>query len=147
MQNLCSILEISLNELFTGEHLKEKEINKQAEKNILDILKFNNNKNRKYRFIISAISILLIISFIILGRLLLIKSGYIIDNDLRYTQVYISEYGNIKGNVDINKFGKINIDFDIGANKYGNAVFKNPKKAFKRLKKDYSKGIQYFAFK
>ena len=64
------------------------------------------------------------------------------DSNLRYSQIYISEYKNIKGNVDINKFGKINIDFDIGANKYGYPVFKNPKKAFKRLKKDYFKGIK-----
>ena len=48
----------------------------------------------------------------------------------------------IKGNVDINFFGYENIDFDIGANKYGYAVFKNPKKAFKTLKKEYSDGIK-----
>ena len=44
--------------------------------------------------------------------------------------------------MDINEFGKISIDFDIVANKYGMAVFKNPTKAFKRLKKDHAKGIK-----
>ena len=70
------------------------------------------------------------------------KSGYIIDDNLKYSQIYITGESNIKGNVDINMFGKINIDFDIGANKYGYAVFKNPNKALKTLKKEYSKGIK-----
>lgn len=142
MQELCNILEISLNELFAGEYLKEKEVKSQSEKNILNILKFSNDKDRRYRFLIFIISVLFIIFFIISGRLLLVKLGYIVDSNLRYTQIYISEDENIKGDVDINKFGKINIDFDIGANKYGYAVFKNPNKAIKRLKKDYSKGIK-----
>ena len=142
MQELCNNLEISLNELFAGEHLKEKEVKNQSEKNILEILKFSDDKNKKYKILILIISVLLIISFVILGRELLVKCGYILDNDLKYSQIYISGDENIKGNVNVNKFGKINIDFDIGANKYGYAVFKNPNKAFKRLKKDYSKGIK-----
>lgn len=142
MQELCNNLEISLNELFAGEHLKEKEVKNQSEKNILEILKFSDDKNKKYKILILIISVLLIISFVILGRELLLNCGYILDNDLKYSQIYISGDENIKGNVNVNKFGKINIDFDIGANKYGYAVFKNPNKAFKRLKKDYSKGIK-----
>lgn len=142
MQTLCEILEISLNEFFAGEHLKENEIEKQSEKNILSILKFANDKNRKYKILMIIILIVLIILFTLLGKIILMKCGYIIDDNLKYSQLYISEESNIKGNVDINKFGKINIDFDIGANKYGYAVFKNPNKAFKRLKTDYSKGIK-----
>ncbi len=142
MQELCDTLGISLNELFAGEHLKEKEIKKQSEKNLLEILKFSDGKNKKHKFLIFITSVLFIIAFLILGRVLLVKCGYVLDNNLRYSQIYISEYGNIKGNVDVNRFGKINIDFDIGANKYGSAVFKNPNKAFSRLKKNYSKGIK-----
>ena len=70
------------------------------------------------------------------------KMCYIIDDNLKYSQIYIIGENNNKGSVDINKFGRINIDFDIGANKYGEAVFKNPNKAFKTLKKEYSKGIK-----
>ncbi len=139
MQELCNILEISLNELFAGEHLKEKDTTKQSEKNILNILKSNSNKNKKYKILIS---ILLIILLTILGKILLVRNGYLIDNNLKYSQIYIPKENNIKGNTDINSFGKKNIDFDIGANKYGYAVFKNPNKALKRLKKDYSKGIK-----
>ena len=142
IQSLCKILEISLNEFFAGEYLKENEIEKQAEKNILEIWKFTKNKTKKYQILIIVIVIIIIILFIILSRMLLIKGGYIIDDNLKYSQIYIPEESNIKGNVDINKFGKLHIDFDIGANKYGYAVFKNPKKAIKRLKKDYKKGIK-----
>lgn len=142
MQELCYILEISLNELFAGEHLKEKEIKKQSEKNLLEILKFSDDKNKKNKFLILITSALFIIAFATLGKVLLVKWGYILNSNLKYSQIYVTEYSNIKGNVDVNKFGKINIDFDIGANKYGHAVFKNPNKAFNRLKKDYSKGIE-----
>ena len=84
--------------------------------------------------IIVSVVIFIIIGFIVIKE--------VSNPNLKYSQIYISEYKNIKGNVDINKFGKINIDFDIGANKYGYAVFKNPSKAFKQLKKEYSKGIE-----
>lgn len=142
MQELCNTLEISLNELFVGEHLKEKEFKKQSEKTILEILKLSDFKRKKYKILIFIISLLLAILLIILGKELLVNYGYILNNDLKYSQIYISGDENIKGNVDINKFGKINIDFDIGANKYGYPVFKNPNKAIKRLKHDYSKGIK-----
>ena len=141
MQELCSILDITLNELFAGEHLNEKEIKKQADKNILDLLKFNNDKTKKYKILIFITLILLIISFTMIGRNLLIKSGYMIDNNLRYSKLYIED-NDIIGDVDVNYFGKINIDFEVGANKYGVAVFKNPQKAFKTLKKDYKKGLK-----
>lgn len=142
MQELCYTLGISLNELFAGEHLKGKEIKKQSEKNLLEILKFSDDKNKKNKFLILITSALFIIAFATLGKVLLVKWGYILDSNLKYSQIYVTEYSNIKANVDVNKFGKINIDFDIGANKYGYAVFKNPNKAFNRLKKDYSKGIE-----
>lgn len=141
MQELCSILDITLNELFAGEHLNEKEIKKQADKNILDLLKFNNDKTKKYKILIFITLMLLVISFTMIGKNLLIKSGYMIDNNLRYSKLYIED-NDIIGDVDVNYFGKINIDFEVGANKYGKAVFKNPQKAFKTLKKDYKKGLK-----
>lgn len=138
---LCEILNISLNELFKGDYIKECEIQKQSEKNILNILQFNGIKNKKYRLLIILISILLLIAIIILSKCILIKYGYVMSDNLKYSKMYINKE-DIKGNVDINFFGYENIDFDIGANKYGYAVFKNPKKAFKTLKKEYSDGIK-----
>lgn len=142
MQILCDTLGISINEFFAGEYLKENEVEKQAERNILDILKISNAKNRKTKLLILIISILSAILIFIIGRYILVKSGFVIDDNLKYSQVYIIGESNNKGNVDINKYGRINIDFDIGANKYGEAVFKNPQKAFRTLKKEYSSGIK-----
>ncbi len=142
MEELCAILKISLNELFAGEKLKDSEIKKQSEINLLDVLKLNYLKEKKYKLLSIFIIILVFIIIMILTRIVLIKCGYIMDNNLNYSKVYIVNEGNIKGNVDINSFGRINIDFDIGANKYGKAVFKNPDKAMKRLKKDYKQGIK-----
>lgn len=142
MQILCDTLDITINEFFAGEHLKDNEVEKQAERNILDILKVSSAKNKKSKLLILIICILSAILIFIIGRYILVKCGFIIDDNLKYSQVYIVGESNNKGNVDINKYGRINIDFDIGANRYGEAVFKNPQKAFKTLKKEYSKGIQ-----
>ena len=142
MKDLCDILGITLNELFAGEKIKEKDIQKKSENNLLNLLKINNIiKNKKKTFILVTLILFILLVFII-GKMLLVKYGFIYDDDLKYTQIYIQNEGNIKGNVDINKFGKIDKDFDIGANKYGMAVFKNPKKAFKTLKKKYKNDIK-----
>ena len=50
--------------------------------------------------------------------------------------------GNIKGSVDIEKYVTISKDFEIGANKDGYAVFKNPEKAFDKLFELYADGIK-----
>lgn len=142
MQMLCDILGISINEFFAGEKLQENKIEEQSEKNILEILKSSDRKGRKQKLTIAILLILLIIVLTASGKAVLVKYGYVADDSLKYSQIYISGEGNIKGSVDIIEFGKINIDFDIGANKYGNAVFKNPDKALRTLKKDYSKGIK-----
>ena len=45
---------------------------------------FSLDKNKKYKILILIISGLLIISFVILGRELLVNCGYILDSDLKY---------------------------------------------------------------
>ena len=57
-------------------------------------------------------------------------------------QEYIPGTGNIKGDVDIDAFLEWSSDFDIGANADGKAVFKNPDKAFRTMKKVCAKGIR-----
>lgn len=142
IQPLCDILGISLNDFFAGEHIEENEIKKQSEKNILNVLKFIQQKNKRYKILVITIIILIAILLFIIGRYILVKCGYVIDDNLKYSQIYIADESNNKGNVDINKFGRIHIDFDIGANKYGEAVFKNPNNALKTLKKEYARGIK-----
>ncbi|MGP1515981.1 MAG: hypothetical protein ACTTJH_08540, partial [Bacteroidales bacterium] len=48
----------------------------------------------------------------------------------------------IRGSVDIEKYVTISKDFEIGANKDGYAVFKNPEKAFDKLFELYADGIK-----
>lgn len=142
MEPLCKELEITLNELFAGEHLEKKDIVKQSEITIMDILKKDIKKINRYKIILILLIFLILILSINISKNILITHGILIDENLKYTQKYVPNTGNIKGEVDVEYFENISIDFEIGANKYGMAVFKNPKKAFKRLKKDYSKGIQ-----
>jgi len=85
--------------------------------------------------------IVLISIFIIIITLLIICNEKAINPELKYSQEYIVGKENIKGEVDVTYFTEKNKDFDIGANKYGYAVFKNPNKAFISLKKQYKKGI------
>ncbi len=139
---LCEILDISLNELFAGDFIKEKEIKKQSENNIIKILKFNYIKEKRSKIIFFVLFLLLFISFLFVGKTILIRKGILTSDELKYTKPYIINDSNIKGEVNINYYSKINIDFDIGANKYGDAVFKDPGKALKRLKKDYSEGLK-----
>ncbi|PID82269.1 MAG: hypothetical protein CSB16_02110 [Clostridiales bacterium] len=59
-----------------------------------------------------------------------------------YTQEYVSGQGNIKGDVDIEKYKSISKKFDIGADENGYAVFKDPYVAFDEFENLYSKGIE-----
>lgn len=59
-----------------------------------------------------------------------------------YTQEYVPGQGNIKGNVDTEYFENIDSRFEIGADKDGYAVFKNPKEAYKALTEKYADGIK-----
>ena len=58
-----------------------------------------------------------------------------------YVQEYIPYTGNIKGDVIPFKEPEL----EIGANKLGYAVFKNPRKAMALLKKNYKNGIKLIA--
>lgn len=67
-------------------------------------------------------------------------------NGNRIKNPYVKEYaigqGNIKGTVDKDYYAKINADFEIGASKNGDAVFKDPDAAFNTMKELYSDGIE-----
>lgn len=142
MLDLCSSLEITLNELFAGEYIKEKDMIKESEKNILNIFNLILDKNKRFKTTCFIFTIIISIFLILIGKQVLVSVGYAINDNLRYTQIYDSELEGIKGDVNTKYFEEINIDFEIGANKYGIAVFKDPEKAYKRLKKDYAKGIK-----
>ena len=85
MKDLCDILGITLNELFAGEKIKEKDIQKKSENNLLNLLKINNIiKSKKKTFILVTLILLILLVFII-GKMLLVKYGFIYDDDLKYT--------------------------------------------------------------
>ena len=142
MQKLCDVLGITLNEFFAGERIDEDAAVRQSEQNILSLLQLTNDKDRKHRVLILLAALLLFVSLVWIGKELLVKGGYLPDDRLKYSQVYISGNGNVQGGVDIDSFGKISIDFDIGADKYGRAGFKNPQKALGTLQVLYAKGIR-----
>ena len=60
---------------------------------------------------------------------------------LQYSQEYVVGHPGIKGHVDVQKYIDIHQDFDIGANKYGLPVFKNPERALSTFKELYSDAI------
>lgn len=58
-----------------------------------------------------------------------------------YSQDYVPGQGNIQGDVDVEAFLKRDARFDIGADKKGVAVFKDPDAAFQALLEKYAGGI------
>ena len=62
------------------------------------------------------------------------------DKNKEYVREYIIGQTGIRGTVNITNIGN-NSAYEIGANKEGYAVFKNPNKAFAQMKIDFSKGI------
>ena len=60
---LCKELDISLNEFFAGEHIKENQVIQKSEENIMNIVKDENQKKKNLKFTI--IILIIIISFLI----------------------------------------------------------------------------------
>ncbi len=97
------------------------------------------NKEKKSLAIFLGIIILIILAitiFMVFHVLSISKIKY------PYVQEYIVGTGNIKGKVDVEYFKKYGDAFEIGATKEGFAVFKNPKLAFKTLKKQFKDEIK-----
>ena len=59
-----------------------------------------------------------------------------------WTQEYIPGTGNILGSVDTAYFESVSSDFTIGADRYGRAVFKEPRKAFDTFRELYAESIR-----
>jgi len=73
MLELCEILEISVNELLTGEEIDMNNYNKQAELNLIKISKQNEEANKKLLFlevVIMIISIVFLLSLLTIGIIL-----------------------------------------------------------------------------
>ncbi len=90
----------------------------------------------KIKFTYKTLFILLL--FVCLAYL----NGFFVHPLLINTQKYEAYSGNIKGNVNTSSFFNESDAFEIGANQYGYAVFKNPVKAFAVLRMNYGEGIR-----
>lgn len=86
--------------------------------------------------------VLVIVLMLVFVVVSVLATFAISQHKLRYCQEYIPGQDGIKGNVDVQKYLDIHEDFAIGANGYGYAVFKNPKKAFDTFVVMYDKGIK-----
>lgn len=60
---------------------------------------------------------------------------------LLYSKEYVAGKPGFRGNVDVQQYVSIDPNFDIGANKYGYPVFKEPEKALDALKELYPDAI------
>ena len=138
LQELCSVLGISLNEFFAGRHLEDSEIERQSEDNLLSVVKQSELDRQRKKWDRAFKLVVLAIVIFAAGRFVLAMNGYVPALD----RMYIKEYGTgTVGDVDTDYFLEKSPDFEIGANIYGYAVFKKPAKAMKRLKQDYAEGI------
>lgn len=92
--------------------------------------------NKKFLIITASVIVILILGIMAFGFL---------DNDYNPDKKWVKEYvvgaDGIVGSVDVSDLGD-NSAYDIGANKDGYAVFKNPGKAFKQMKEDYDQGLE-----
>ena len=141
LEPLGETLDVSVVELLKGEKTDKKE-NEDLILNAINLYKEETKrklkKKRKNIFIASLIIFLIVLSIIFL---IWQTSKPKYSEDHVFTQFYIPNTGNVKGELDIEEFISISPDFAIGANQYGYAVFINPDKAFARLLKDYKTGI------
>lgn len=84
-----------------------------------------------------------LIGIVALGGVLTFTAYYALGSHIKhpYTQEYVVGVGNIQGDVDIEYFKSLDKRFEIGADKTGKAVFKDPKAAYAALIENYSEGI------
>lgn len=150
---LCEILDISINELISGEDLKKEEYINTLEENIINVIN-DTNKKRKRLLLIPLTSIILFIAIIIILILEInIKYEYTnitcTNNDKYITLTYKGDYNNYTTSKTINNEfyyiinSKINI-FDI-PNNYKNNIKNNIQTYKESFEKIYSKTYIYYS--
>jgi len=82
----------------------------------------------------------IIIGMIIISSIFLYFLCPKYDYDKKYVKEYTAGESGNKGNINITTLGT-NPAYQIGVNKDGYVVFKNPKNAFRQMKIDFTKGI------
>lgn len=141
IESLADILGVTISELIKGEKISENEVKHETiVKETISIAKEEISKKNK---LVKRLTISFGIVLVLVLLVNIVANIFpLYDSDLHYTQEYIIGTGNIRGEVNAAKFLEYHKDFEIGANKYGYAVFKNPEKAFKTLKAEFNDGIK-----
>jgi hypothetical protein len=89
-----------------------------------------------------AIVIIIAAVLVVSGITVCYRIDFSIDPNLKYTHEYVAGSNNVKGDVDVKYFSDKGEAFDIGANKNGYAVFKDPQAAMNKVISDYGEGIK-----
>ena len=95
-------------------------------------------KSRNKRIIIAYLAMLI---FVILAALWVYSNHSQSGQKNEYVSEYVIGAQGIKGTVDITQWGD-HPAYQIGADREGYAVFKDPDQAFARMKLDYAAGIE-----
>ena len=138
VRSLCAELGITINDLLAGERVETEKKEEQFEKNILGIMTISMTQKRKRQLISGIMGILLVFSLCFCVWYVLVRGGIIMDPELKYVQRYSPQTWYI----NYETMEQYSADFEMGVNKYHDTVFRNPDKAFKRLVKDYSLGLE-----
>lgn len=96
---------------------------------------------KKLSFNWGRLAVILLIAAVLAG----LSRPVVIKNPC--VQEYEPGQGNIIGAVDTERYESISPAFAIGATKEGVAVFKDPRAAFRKLKRLYAKDIRYIGWK
>lgn len=140
LESLAGALDVSIVELLKSERIKKLEPDTESLiKDTLQLTKDENKKNKKRNIVISSVIITILT---LLGIIFFYLTTPKYDKNLASVQDYILGKSNIIGEVNTDYFLNKSEDFMIGATKSGMAVFVNPDKAFKTLKKNYKDGIR-----
>lgn len=114
--DLCSELDISINELLSGEKLNKENYQKKLEENFVSTIDYNNKKrNKKIRSIFIILFILIIIYFMYKTFIIIYYDTRLIseDNDKVFPnnkEIYTLKINsNDKANNVFNEYGKVNI--------------------------------------
>lgn len=116
-QDICDILEISINEFFAGEDIAQEALEEQSEKNIIAIMKDSIQRSGKLRKTIKTLVILVVLLLVSCGVIVaksLHDNGYFDKNYVRMATKNEEVMSKMFGSVDRN-YGIFEYSNDFGA--------------------------------
>lgn len=127
---ISEILEVSLNELLSGESLSKEKAVEQAETSIVTAIDFSNRKvqklRKKYTFFIVLVVVLFMIVFFGVQGLLFAEVPYVKGDTTQWEHYFLQHSA-----------------YELGVNAENEPVFINPDMALKKAQSDYSDAIQF----